>query len=120
AEVVVEEGEAAPSVDRRRDHSETLAGTRDVGSVSQRLAALGADEPSGLLSAVLHLIDAQDAGALAGEENRRRLAVSEPRAARARAGHDRDLPVESGAHRPITAPCAGRDSRPTTGVRRRR
>ena len=119
-DVVVEDVEAAPALDRRSDHGDALAGPRDVGGVGQRLAALGADEPDGLLGAVLHLVDAEDARALAGEEDRRRLAVAEARAARAGAGHDRDLAVEPGAHRPITAPSADRDSRPTTGARRRR
>src|SRR5262249_45766327 len=84
------------------------------------LAMLGADRRDGLLGALLHLVDAEDLGTFAREEDGGGLAVAEARAARAGAGDDRDLAVQAAAHRTFTARTAGRDSRPTTGGPRRR
>ena len=59
------------------------------------LAAVGADQPDGLLGALLRDVHAQHPRALAREQDRRRLAVAEPEPARPRPGHNRDLPGES-------------------------
>src|SRR5262249_2092290 len=85
-DVVVEDVEPAPAGDRRLDHRAALVGARDVGGVSRRLAALGADQPDRLLRALEHLIDAEDTRALARDEDRRGLAVADPRRPRAPAG----------------------------------
>ena len=112
--------DTAPAIDRGLDHRRTLGVARDVGGVGGRLAALRSNRRDGLLGAVLHLVDAEDFRALAREENGRRLAVAEARAARAGAGDDRDLAVQPSAHRALTLRSAGRDSRPTKAASHRR
>ncbi|PYN25298.1 MAG: hypothetical protein DMD99_08795 [Candidatus Rokuibacteriota bacterium] len=94
----MEDVEAAPLLDRHRDHRGALRGARDVGGVRPRLAALGADQPGAFLGALLHLVHAEHAGPFTGEEDRGGLAVAQARAPRAGARHDRDLAAEPSAH----------------------
>jgi len=60
--------------------------------------AFATDDPDRLLGALADPVHAEHARALAGEEDGRRLAVAEARAARARARHDRDLVLQAIAH----------------------
>src|SRR5713101_7233111 len=119
-DVVVEDVEAAPPLDRRLDHRGALGGARHVGGVGYRLAALGTDQAGALLGAFLHLVHAEDPGPFAGEEDRSGLAVAQARASRAGARHDRDLATEPSAHGAFTSRSADRGSRPRRAVSRRR
>src|SRR5438093_58927 len=107
ADVVVEDVEAAPALDRAPDHRLALGGVRHVGDECRRLAAFAPDHPDGLLGTLLRLIGAEDLGPLPGEEDGRRLAVPEARTPRAGARHDRDLAGQSSAHEPPTPPASG-------------
>ena len=95
ADVVVQDVEAAPALDGGGDHRPALLRSGHVGGERLDVAALGADEPDGLLGALLHDVDAEDARALPGEQDRGRLAVAESGPARPRARDDRDLAGET-------------------------
>src|SRR5213594_3748705 len=105
ADVVVEDVETPPALDRDLDHRPALGGTCHIGGECERLTPSAPDQPDGLLGALLHLIGAQDLRPLPGEEQGGRLAVPEAGAPRTGAGHDRDFAAQSSAHEPSTPSC---------------
>src|SRR5437867_4170595 len=98
ADVVVEDVEPSPALAGLRHHPVAVGRARHVGGEDRRLAALVADDPHGLLRALLELVDAQDACALTREEDGRRLAVAQAWAPRPGPRDDRDLARQSITH----------------------
>src|SRR5439155_24471260 len=96
--VVGEYVEPTPPLAGLRHHPVTVGRARHVGGEGRRLTALAADDPRGLLRALLELVDAQDACALTREEDGRRLAVAQAWAPRPGPRDDRDLARQSITH----------------------
>src|SRR3981189_1495568 len=88
ADIVVEDVQGAPPLDRRVDHGLAVSLARHVGGEDRGLAALLRDQLGRLLGILGLGARAEDARPLAGEEDGGRLAIAGPRPSRARARDD--------------------------------